>query len=120
MCPWATHDPRIMSDAGCTVSPGDDVNPLNRSGIAAERPRSPSVSAPHRESLARPTGPGRLTYLIVPKVPKVPMGPMSPVDVRATIHTRNYPLGPRHYKSPKQIMREAHGPKPQIFRREAQ
>ena len=59
-------------DAGCTVSPGDDVNPLNRSGIAAERPRSPSVSAPHRESLARPTGPGLLTYLIVPKVPKVP------------------------------------------------
>ena len=51
--------------------PGDDVNPLSRLGIAAERLRSPSVSAPHRESLARPTGPGLLTYLIVPKVPKV-------------------------------------------------
>ena len=50
--------------------PGDDVNPLSRLGIAAERLRSPSVSAPHRESLARPTGPGLLTYLIVPKVPK--------------------------------------------------
>ena len=37
---------------------------------ATERPRSPSVSAPHRESPARPTGPGLLTYLIVPKVPK--------------------------------------------------
>ena len=48
--------------------PGDDVHPLSRSGIAAERLRSPSVSAPHRESLARPTGPGLLTYLIVPKV----------------------------------------------------
>ena len=47
--------------------PGDDVNPLSRLGIAAERLRSPSVSAPHRESLARPTGPGLLTYLIVPK-----------------------------------------------------
>ena len=45
--------------------PGDDVDPLSRSGLAAERPRSPSVSAPHRESLARPTGPGLLTYLIV-------------------------------------------------------
>ena len=45
--------------------------PWSRLGIAAERPRSPSVSAPHRESLARPTGPGLLTYLIVPKVPKV-------------------------------------------------
>ena len=44
--------------------------PWSRSGLAAERPRSPSVSAPHRESLARPTGPGLLTYLIVPKVPK--------------------------------------------------
>ena len=43
--------------------PGDDVHPPNRSGIAAERLRSPSVSAPHRESLARPTGPGLLTYL---------------------------------------------------------
>ena len=43
----------------------------SRSGIAAERLRSPSVSAPHWESLARPTGPGLLTYLIVPKVPKV-------------------------------------------------
>ena len=51
--------------------PGDDVDPPSRSGIAAERLRSPSVSAPHRESLARPTGPGLLTYLIVPKVPKV-------------------------------------------------
>ena len=51
--------------------PGDDVNPLSRLGIAAERLRSPSVSAPHRESLARPTGPGLLTYLIVyPKYPK--------------------------------------------------
>jgi hypothetical protein len=50
--------------------PGDDVDPLSRLGIAAERLRSPSVSAPHRESLARPTGPGLLTYLIVPKVPK--------------------------------------------------
>ena len=48
---------------GCTLS---------RLGIAAERLRSPSVSAPHRESPARPTGPGLLTYLIVPKVPKVP------------------------------------------------
>jgi len=46
--------------------------PWSRSGLAAERPWSPSVSAPHRESLARPTGPGLLTYLIVPKVPKVP------------------------------------------------
>ena len=44
--------------------------PWSRLGIAAERLRSPSVSAPHRESLARPTGPGLLTYLIVPKVPK--------------------------------------------------
>ena len=44
--------------------------PWSRSGLAAERPWSPSVSAPHRESLARPTGPGLLTYLIVPKVPK--------------------------------------------------
>jgi hypothetical protein len=51
--------------------PGDDVDPLSRLGLAAERPWSPSVSAPHRESLARPTGPGLLTYLIVPKVPKV-------------------------------------------------
>ena len=34
--------------------------------------QTPSVSAPHRENLARPTatGPGPLTYLIVPKVPK--------------------------------------------------
>jgi hypothetical protein len=54
--------------------------PWSRSGLAAERPRSPSVSAPHRESLARPTGPGLLTYLIVPKVPKVPkaLGSTSP------------------------------------------
>ena len=44
--------------------------PPSRLGIATERPRSPSVSAPHRESPARPTGPGLLTYLIVPKVPK--------------------------------------------------
>ena len=65
-CPWR------RSDAGCTVSPEMiDVDlVLSRSGIAAERLRSPSVSAPHRESLARPTGPGLLTYLIVPKVPK--------------------------------------------------
>jgi hypothetical protein len=48
------------------------VHPLSRLGIAAERLRSPSVSAPHRESLARHTGPGLLTYLIVPKVPKGP------------------------------------------------
>ena len=52
--------------------PGDDVHPLSRLGIAAERLRSPSVSAPHRESLARPTGPGLLTYLIVPKVSVIP------------------------------------------------
>ena len=51
--------------------PGDDVHPPSRLGIAAERLRSPSVSAPHRESLARPTGPGLLkpTYLY-PKYPK--------------------------------------------------
>ena len=45
--------------------------PWSRSGLAAERPRNPSVSAPHWDRLARPTGPGQLTYLIVPKVPKV-------------------------------------------------
>ena len=39
-------------------------------GLATERPRNPSVSAPHWDRLARPTGPGLLTYLIVPKVPK--------------------------------------------------
>ena len=54
--------------------PGDDVDPPSRLGIAAERPRSPSVSAPHWDRLARPTGPGLLTYRIVPKYPKYTVG----------------------------------------------
>ena len=33
------------------------------------------VSAPHRESPAGPTGPGLLTYLIVPKVLPAAMAP---------------------------------------------
>ena len=72
------HDTRDKERRGWYRLPGDDVHPLNRSGIAAERLRSPSVSAPHRESLARPTGPGLLTYLIVPKVPKVPLSRPAP------------------------------------------
>ena len=44
------------------------VEPIRDSRRKAAEPVS--VSAPHRESLARPTGPGLLTYLFVPKVPK--------------------------------------------------
>jgi len=61
----------LSSRAVVCASKGAHACPQkSRSGLAAERPWSPSVSAPHWESLARPTGPGLLTYLIVPKVPK--------------------------------------------------
>ena len=62
----------VCASKGAHACPQKPVQ-KSRSGIAAERLRSPSVSAPHWESLARPTGPGLLTYLIVPKVPKVPI-----------------------------------------------
>ena len=70
----------LSSRAVVCASKGAHACPQkSRSGIAAERLRSPSVSAPHRESLARPTGPGLLTYRIVPKVPKVPASNSQPL-----------------------------------------
>jgi hypothetical protein len=62
-----THE---LAGGGVRLERGACMPAESRSGLAAERPWSPSVSAPHRESLARHTGPGLLTYLIVPKVPK--------------------------------------------------